>query len=294
MRGPALLSRQGGEDGAGVGLCCEGVVHIYPSPEGDVVALRGVDLEVDPCELVAVLGPSGSGKSTLLGLVAGLFRASAGRVRVGGADLARLGPRQLLRLRATQVGLVLQGAGRNLLPYADAVGNIRFAQRGRARGSSRAHVGRPGELLDRLGLNAVSHQAVGTLSGGERQRVALAVGAATGVGLLLVDEPTGNLDRAARDQVVELLHRLNADLGITILVVTHDPAVAAAVPRTVTIRDGRIGSEGRRGREYAVVGQDGSIQLPPDLRSAFPAGSLVRVRRQGDRVELVREEGERP
>lgn len=291
MTAPARAEPAAGAQG-GVGVSCDGVVQIYPSPEGDVVALRGVDLDIRAGELVALLGPSGSGKSTLLALMAGLLRPSAGRVRIGEAEVGRLGPRELLALRAREVGVVLQGAERNLLPYASALQNLRFAgraRRGRERRGGRAPAA--ADLLERLGLGEVMDQPAVTLSGGERQRVALASGVAGGARLLLVDEPTGNLDAASRDRVVELLHAINAELGVTVMVVTHDPEVAAAVPRTMTIRDGRIGLEGRRGVELAVVGQDGSVQLPPDLRSEFPPGSLVRIRRLDGSVELVPDEG---
>ena len=129
----------------GVDIHCEGVVHLYPSPEGDVVALRGVDLDVEGGEALALLGPSGSGKSTMLALLSGLLRPSAGRIRIGSYDLPRLSNRQLLRLRATDISLVLQDPARNLLPYGTAEQNVGFAQRG-ARGRKRALPWSPLEL----------------------------------------------------------------------------------------------------------------------------------------------------
>ncbi|MGH7777869.1 MAG: ABC transporter ATP-binding protein [Candidatus Dormibacterales bacterium] len=267
----------------GVDVHLEGVVHIYPMPEGDVVALRGVDLDVEGGELVALLGPSGAGKSTVLGLTAGLVRPSAGRVRIGPHDVGRMSSRELLRLRATEVGIVLQDPARNLLPYATAAENVWFAQRGSRR---RERAWRPRDLLDRLGLGEVAAQPVSTLSGGEQQRVALAVGAAGTPRLLLVDEPTSQLDAGSRDRVMGVLETLNQDLGLTVVVVTHDPAVAGAVARTVTIRDGRVGAEGRRGEEYAVVGRDGTLQLPPDVLETLPPGTLLRLRRHATGVDL--------
>lgn len=269
----------------GVAIHCEGVVHLYPSPEGDVVALRGVDLDVDGGEAVALLGPSGSGKSTMLALLSGLLRPSAGRIRVGTYDLPRLSNRQLLRLRATDISLVLQDPARNLLPYATAEQNIGFAQRG-ARGRKRTALWSPLEVLQQLGMGTLAGQTVSTLSGGEQQRVAIAAGAAVAPTLLLVDEPTSQLDRASRDQVISLLLKVNQELGATVLSVTHDPAVAQAMPRTVSIRDGRIGAEGRRGQEYAVVGRDGSVQLPVDVLEWLPPGTLVQVHRHTQGVDL--------
>ncbi|MHB8332826.1 MAG: ABC transporter ATP-binding protein, partial [Candidatus Dormibacteria bacterium] len=248
----------------GLDIHVDGVVHLYPSAEGDVVALRGVDLDVDSGEEFALLGPSGSGKSTVLSLLAGLQRPSAGQIKVGPYDIGKLTNRQLLRLRATEVSLVLQDPARNLLPYATAAQNIEFSQRG-ALGRGKRPPWKPQELLEELGMGSLALRTVATLSGGEQQRVAIASGVAGAPRLLLVDEPTSQLDTASRDQVIELLHRINSDLGATVVSVTHDPTVAAAMPRTVTIRDGRVGAEGRRGEEYAVVGRDGSVQLPPDV-----------------------------
>ncbi len=273
----------------GLDIHFEGVVHLYPSDEGDVVALRGVDLDVEAGEEFALLGPSGSGKSTVLALLAGLHRPSAGRIRLGEYDLGRLSNRQLLRLRAAEVSLVLQDPARNLLPYATAAQNVEFSQRGaRARGH------RPPwgavELLEQLGMGQLAHRTVATLSGGEQQRVAIATGVAPAPRLLLVDEPTSQLDTQNRDQVIALLRDINQRLGATVVSVTHDPAVGAAMPRTVTIRDGRIGAEGRRGQEFAVVGKDGSVQLPPDVLDLMPPGTLVRVRRHATGVDLSNSE----
>jgi ABC-type lipoprotein export system ATPase subunit len=269
----------------GLDIHFAGVVHLYPSPEGDVVALRGVDLDVEAGEEFALLGPSGSGKSTVLSLLAGLQRPSAGQILVGTYDMGRLTNRQLLRLRATEVSLVLQDPARNLLPYATASQNIEFAQRG-ARGRGHQPPWGPHELLGKLGMGALADRTIAILSGGEQQRVAIASGVAGAPRLLLVDEPTSQLDTVSRDQVIELLHRINHQLGSTVVSVTHDAAVAAAMPRTVTIRDGRVGAEGRKGEEYAVVGRDGSVQLPPDVLELLPPGTLLQVRRHPTGVEL--------
>jgi len=265
----------------GVGVRCEGVVHIYPaSGEGldDVVALRGIDLDVDPGEFVSLLGPSGSGKSTVLGLLAGVLRPSAGRVLIGAHDVGRMSPRALGRLRGSVVGLVLQNPSRNLLAYATVRQNVAFAA-GRSGMSS-------SELVSTLGLTDLADQVAGRLSGGEQQRVAIAAALASGAQLVLADEPTSQLDAVGREHVMDLIAQVHAEFGRTVVLVTHDPSVAARSPRTVTIRDGRVGSEGVHGREYAVVGRDGSLQLPPDLFEEYPAGTLLEVRRDGDRITL--------
>lgn len=270
----------------GLPVSCEGLVHIYRLEGNDVVALRGVDLDVDAGSRLALLGPSGSGKSTVLGLLAGLLRPSAGRLRIGDHDVGRMTERQLLGLRAREVGVVLQNPGRNLLPYSTPLGNVAFAQRMSARGRRKARLPVPMELLDRLDLAPVGRQPVLSLSGGEQQRLALAVGLAHRPGLLLADEPTSQLDLGSRRQVVELLRHANEDVGTTVVVVTHDPDVGEGMGRTVTIRDGRVGAEGRLGEEYAVVGRDGSVQLPPHTLDVLPPGTLARVVCHPWKIEL--------
>jgi putative ABC transport system ATP-binding protein len=268
-------------DSVGVRVRCEGVVHIYPaSGEGldDVVALRGIDLDVDPGEFVSLLGPSGSGKSTVLGLLAGVLRPSAGRVLIGRHDLGAMAPRALARLRGPVVGLVLQNPSRNLLPYATVRQNVAFAA-----GPSGPS---PDELLARLGLATLADRTTGRLSGGEQQRVAIAAVLSSGAQLVLADEPTSQLDAVGREHVAELLARVHSDFGRTVVLVTHDASIAARSSRTVTIRDGRVGSEGVHGREYAVVGRDGSLQLPPELFEAFPPGTLLEVRHDGREISL--------
>jgi putative ABC transport system ATP-binding protein len=270
---------------AGIEVRCEGVVHIYPAygkDMDDVVALRGVDLDVEPGEFVALLGPSGSGKSTVLGLLAGVLRPSAGRVLIGEHDVGRMPFRQLGRLRGSVVATVLQDPSRNVLPYATVRQNVQFAV-GRA-----APRGRPDELLERLGLADLAAQVAGRLSGGERQRVAIAAAAASGAPLLLADEPTSQLDAAGRGEVVALVEQVNQELGTTVVLVTHDPHVAARAARTVTIRDGRVGAEGRHGREYAVLGRDGALQLPPDVLEVFPTGTLFEIDTHEDSITLRR------
>jgi putative ABC transport system ATP-binding protein len=269
---------------------CNGLVHLYRGSDGsDVVALRGVDLDVAAGERTALLGPSGSGKSTLLELLAGLQRASAGRLHVGGHDLRAMTPPELTRFRAGRVGTVLQGAARNLFPYATAQQNVAFAQGSLGRRARRGLL-RPAELLEALGLGPVARRRVGLLSGGEQQRVAVAVGLANGPGLLLADEPTSQLDAEHRRHVLDLLTRACDELGTTVVVVTHDADVGQALGRTVSMRDGRVGAEGRHGVQYAVVGRDGSVLIPDPLLTDWPPGTLVRVEEDGDGLRLTRED----
>ncbi|MEC9051703.1 MAG: ATP-binding cassette domain-containing protein, partial [Actinomycetota bacterium] len=179
------LDRQGG-----LGVRCLGVVHLYRTFEGhDVVALQGVDLSIRPGERVAFLGPSGSGKSTLLTLLGGIQRPSAGRIFLGEAEISRLPEPELARLRSRRVSTMLQGATRNLLPYATARQNIAFARLALT-GAERKQAVPDRDLLARVGLSAVADQVVSTMSGGQRQRLALACAVSTGPQLLLADEPT--------------------------------------------------------------------------------------------------------
>ena len=178
---------------------------------------------------------------------------------------------------------MLQGAARNLLPYLSAEQNVNFAQRGAIaqRGAAARRNGAlpgPREVLSLVGLTARGRMRVrpDQLSPGERQRLALAVALANRPGLLLADEPTSQLDSRARDEVIAALESVRR-AGTTVIVVTHDPAVGMQMGRTVTIRDGRVGAEGRRGEDFAVVGRDGSIHLPHDVLDVFSPGTLVEV-----------------
>jgi len=271
---------------AGLAVACRRVVHIYRAEAGDVVALAGVDLSIAPGEMVALVGPSGSGKSTLIALLAGLMRPSAGRVNIGTYDIGKLSDAEISRLRGSEIGVVLQGGARNLLPYATIERNIWLAQT-RAAGTRGIKLDDPERILDLVGLPGQGRKRVGQLAPGARQRAALAVGVAAGPGLLLVDEPTSQLDASGRDEVVHALETVNAERGTTIVVVTHDPEVGARLGRAVTIRDGRVGAEGRDGQDFAVVAGDGTVQLPPEVLGEFPPGTLFTVDRSNGSVSLV-------
>jgi ABC-type lipoprotein export system ATPase subunit len=251
-----------------------GLVHIYRSEGQDVAALSGVDLSVAPGEVVGLLGPSGSGKSTLLALLGGLFRPSAGKIFVGEHELSALTPAQLDAFQARETSLMLQGAQRNLIPYLSVRENVAFAQdEARRLGSDVVDIDRSLELV---GATEFADARLGTLSQGQLQMAALAVAMAPSPGVLLADEPTSALDRVARERILDTLLRVNREQGTTVVVVTHDPEVADRLPRTVTIRDGRIGGEGRSGQEYAVVTADGFIPLPVHIREGLPPGTLLR------------------
>lgn len=273
---------------AGLAVSTRRLVHIYRSEGHEVAALSGVDLDVAPGELVGLLGPSGAGKSTLLSLLAGVFRPSAGKVHVGDLELSVASARQLDGMRARDVSLMLQGAARNLLPYGTPHDNVRFAQRAARR--SGKELPDPDAVLADLGLGADAHRRLAELTPGHLQLAALAVAMASRPGLLLADEPTSQLDHAARDQVLAAIAATSRELGTTVVIVTHDPDVAAFLPRTITIRDGRVGGEGRRGEEYAVVTPDGFLPLPGHVRDELAPGTLVRFHPSDDGYLLVPEE----
>jgi putative ABC transport system ATP-binding protein len=267
---------------------CDGLVQVYGTPGQEVTALRGVDLTVEAENTVALLGPSGAGKSTLLWLLAGLLRPTAGVVEVCGRRVNDLTRRSAAAMRLREVGVVLQTPGRNLLPSETAAGNVLFAQQPtRRRWTVKRR--RTADLLDAVGLAKVAHRPAGRLSGGEQQRLAVAVALANGPQLLLADEPTSQLDQRSAAAVIDLIQAANRDLGTTVVVVTHDPAVGSALGRTITIRDGRVGAEGHAGEEYLVVSRDGSVQLPTEvLEATLPPGTLARAVPTADGVQLHR------
>ncbi|MBD3872650.1 MAG: ABC transporter ATP-binding protein [Acidobacteria bacterium] len=200
--------------------------------------LDGIDLEVQRGEFVAVLGPSGSGKSTLLALMAGLDRPSAGEIRLDGERIDHLSEDRLAILRRHTIGFVFQSF--QLLENLTARENVMLPMEllGRSEASTRA-----AELLAAVGLSERGHHYPSQLSGGEQQRVALARAFAPRPALLLADEPTGNLDGATGRVVLDLLVAMRADEGATLVLVTHDPAVAALADRRIHLRDGRIERE---------------------------------------------------
>jgi ABC-type lipoprotein export system ATPase subunit len=254
-----------------------GLVHVYRGEGRDVAALSGIDLTVRAGEMIALLGPSGAGKSTLLSLLAGLFRPTAGNVLVGDLDLTSASQQELDTLHATEVSLMLQGAGRNLLPFLSANDNIAFAQRAARDRAGEGRLPSAPTLLAMVGLADHGEEPLARLTPGQLQLVTLAVVLSTSPGLLLADEPTSRLDHEARDRVLAALAKVNRELGTTVVLVTHDRDVARWMPRTVTIRDGRIGGEGRSGEEYAVVTADGFLPLPAHALELLPPGTLVRL-----------------
>jgi putative ABC transport system ATP-binding protein len=200
-----------------------------------VTILDGVSLDVAAGEVVAVTGPSGSGKSTLLGLIAGLDTPSGGEITVDGVDVTRLGEAALARFRRRTIGIVFQSY--HLIPTLTAAENVAVPLE---LADTPAPLPTAARLLDEVGLGERAHHYPAQLSGGEQQRVAIARAVALSPPLLLADEPTGNLDSATGGAIVELLLALNRERGSTLLLITHDPALAARAGRAVALRDGRV------------------------------------------------------
>lgn len=251
---------------------CADLFKIFKPADLEVVALRGVDLEIARGELTAIVGASGSGKTTLLNILAGLERPSAGQVRVGDRDLLDISDRELVLYRRQEVGFVWQATSRNLMPWLTVRDNIELpmaiAKVSRARRRQRS-----GELLAALQMEDKGGRFPAQLSGGEQQRAAIGVALANRPPLLLADEPTGELDTQMAGEIFRLLGEMNRDFGVTVVVVTHYPGVAEYVRRVIHIRDGRISSESfmqstfrRAGdvalQEYLVVDRAGRLQLP--------------------------------
>ncbi|MEQ9162332.1 MAG: ABC transporter ATP-binding protein [Ilumatobacter fluminis] len=281
------------------GVRCEGLVRIFKTAEIEVVALQGLDLHVDPGEIITVVGASGSGKSTLLNVLGGLDEPTAGTAVVGSHDLMRMSGVERNEFRRDVVGFVWQQTSRNLQPYLDARRNVEFplAIAGVSRRTRRI---RAEQLLELVGLIDRADHRPSELSGGEQQRVAIAVALANDPQLLLADEPTGELDVATAIEVFGVLRRVNEELGVTAVIVTHDPLVSQQVDRTVSIRDGRISSEIVRegagldasrviAREFSVLDSAGRLQLPEHYLAALDLQRRVRLELEPDHVGVWRD-----
>jgi putative ABC transport system ATP-binding protein len=224
-------------------LEAKALAKTYDSGGVDVLALRGVDLAVEPGEFVAVMGPSGCGKSTFLHLLGGLDRPTAGEVVLSGTRIDSLSETRRAQLRRTQIGFVFQFF--NLISNLSAAGNVELAARVAGASAAEGRVRRT-ELLERLGVSDKADALPAHLSGGQQQRVALARALVNRPAVVFADEPTGNLDSESAQEVLALLRSARDD-GQTIVLVTHDARVAASADRIVTLRDGLVADEMRLG-----------------------------------------------
>jgi len=219
---------------------CENLVKIYKTEDIEVLALQGLELTVQKGELMAIIGNSGSGKSTFLNMIGGLDRPSAGRLYVDGLDLFKLSEAELVAYKRDIVGFVWQNNARNLMPYLTALENVQMPMMFTTRRRQRE---RAMELLELVGLGHRKNSKLSSLSGGEQQRVAIAIALANDPKLLLADEPTGSVDVRTSDYLLDTFRALNEELGLTIVIVTHDRHLAKKVNRVVSIRDGKTSSE---------------------------------------------------
>jgi ABC-type lipoprotein export system ATPase subunit len=275
---------------------CDNLVKIYKVADLEVVALQGLDLNVENGELMAIIGNSGSGKSTLLNMLGGLDRPSAGKLLVDGKNLLTFNERDLVKYKRETVGFVWQNNARNLIPYLTALENVELPVllQGRRKRD------RALELLEAVGLGHRSGNKLNQLSGGEQQRVAIAIALANQPKLLLADEPTGSVDSKMANQILDLFRELNRSMGLTVVIVTHDPLLAKKVDRVVAIRDGKTSSEMIRRKsyaeeleelanglnseeeeshvEYAVMDKSGRLQIPSSYLESIGASNAQRIR----------------
>ncbi|GGZ54028.1 ABC transporter ATP-binding protein [Streptomyces bluensis] len=288
-------------------ITCDRLVRIFSTDGVEVQALQGLDLLVREGELMALVGSSGSGKSTLMNILAGLDTPTAGAARVAGHDLLTMTAKDRLRYRREIVGFVWQQTSRNLLPYLTAAQNVALPmQLGGARTRRRDRSERALELLELLEVADCRDRRPQEMSGGQQQRVAIAVALANAPKVLLADEPTGELDSHTGEQIFAAFRTANEHLGTTIVIVTHDQAVAGEVRRTVAIRDGRTSTEVLRrteidaatgqeavvAREYATLDRAGRLQLPAEYTEALGMRHRVALELERDHIGVWPDDSE--
>ena len=272
---------------------CEGLVHIYRTAELEVVALQGLDLRVEPGEVVAIVGRSGSGKTTLLNVIAGLEAPSAGKALVGGHDLARMTEEERDLYRQEVVGYILQHSQANLVADLNAFENVLLPMTGRSVAESRQ---RATFLLEAMGISRLGLNYPGELSGGEAERLAVAIAMSNEPQILLADEPTAELDRATADSLLLDLRQLLHESRSAAVMVTHDKSVERHADRVVQIRDGRTSTQTRwleqAGKvvadELLIMDRAGRIQLPRAYVERLGARGLIRAHLEGDEIRLRR------
>lgn len=277
-------------------------IKVYQSEGIEVIALSGLSLRVQRGAMVTIIGSSGSGKSTLLNLIGGLDQATAGQVEVDGIDMNKLSQAGLDQYRRRMVGFVWQNTARNLVPYLSALGNVELAMMIAGHRDRKWAM----HLLDSMEMAGQHKKLPSQLSGGQQQRVALAVALANKPKILLADEPTGAVDTETAESILALMRRMRDQFGLTVLIVTHDPGVAAATDRTVSIRDGRVVQEAfgqglealalddvlnTPHRELVVVDDRGFLQLPQHVMDSIAdkGGRYYTASMDGERIILSRE-----
>jgi predicted ABC-type transport system involved in lysophospholipase L1 biosynthesis ATPase subunit len=246
------------------------------SGDRDLTILSGLDLSVPAGEIVCVRGPSGCGKSTLLGLLAGLDHPTAGTVEVAGTDLTGLDEESLAQFRSKNIGFVFQSF--HLLPNLTALENVAVPLEIAGAGDA---VERARELLDSFGIGERAHHLPSQMSGGEQQRVAIAIGLANEPTVLLADEPTGSLDTENTIRLLEVFDTVRNELGVTVVIVTHDTSMARALDRYVQIRDGKTSTESVR-RVAVTYTEQGTAEAVAALRAGSEAGAAADAASDGE------------
>jgi ABC-type lipoprotein export system ATPase subunit len=279
---------------------CDNLVKIYKTQDTEVMALQGLDLTVEQSELMSIIGASGSGKSTLLNILGGLDTPTMGNVTVGGRDIRKLSRMELAAYKRDVVGFVWQNNARNLIPYLTALENVELVGRiGNSRDKAYCL-----SLIDMVNLTGRKNNKLSELSGGEQQRVAIAIALMNKPKLLLADEPTGAVDSRTSASIMELFEVLRKEIGITIVIVSHDQNISKFVDRVVAIRDGKTSSEILRTEnissmenlsafeeehlELAVIDRSGRVQIPADYLEKLSIGnkSKVRVDVEGEKISI--------
>jgi ABC-type lipoprotein export system ATPase subunit len=282
--------------GADAMIVCDRLVRIYTGDGIEVQALQGLDLLIAAGELTALIGAAGSGKSTLMNILAGLDTPTAGTVWVADHNLGAMTAKEQLAYRRSIVGFIWQQTSRNLLPYLTARQNVLLPMRLSSL-RRRERLRRASSLLDTLGIAHCADRTPDRMSGGEQQRAAIATALANQPKVLLADEPTGELDSSTAQDVFSALQTANTELGATVLVVTHDPAVSSQVRRTIAIRDGKTSSETIRhaatdeqgettvhAREYATLDRAGRVQLPREMTTRLRMRNRVQLQEEPDHI----------
>ena len=280
-------------------ILCRDLFKIYKIKDIEVVALRGLDLNVEVGEMIGIVGPSGSGKTTLLNVLAGFEVPSAGEVSVSGYDLLNFSRDKLLEYRRNSVGFLWQQTSRNLFPFLTADENVELplilVNKPRSE-----RVKRVAELLEAVGLTDRRTHRPDALSGGEQQRLSIAVALANNPPLLLADEPTGELDSKTSKDIMNVFHRVNEQYGTTVCIVTHYDGIVNEVHRVVSIRDGRTSTEtvrsptfknpktNERGEmeEYSVVDSSGRLQIPHKYLDELNIRARAKVNLDSDHVSI--------
>ncbi len=289
---------------------CENLVKIYKTKDIEVLALQGMDINIAPGELMAIVGNSGSGKSTFLNMLGGLDRPTAGKLYVDGKNLFKMTEKELVEYKRKTVGFVWQNNARNLLPYLTALQNVQMPM---VFDNPDKQKERALKLLELVGMFHKKDSKLSQLSGGEQQRIALAIALANNPKILLADEPTGSVDTKTGNYILDVFRKINREMGITVVIVTHDMKLTSKVNRVVSIRDGKTSSERIMRKsyaqeleniqmfseaddavkhyeealdvheEYAVLDRAGRVQIPREL--------LDKIGVKGNRVKLEYKDG---